>query len=111
MTGISALEKDEPEICENWKEEFELLQGNLSFMAYDSEKNRDLIKLLSAFLYAAYIEHTPLLMAGPFANEFADALSLSATGRSAGVLKLDSQCNLEEYIRQLEATDDTAIVI
>ena len=50
-------------------------------------------------------------MAGPFANEFADALSLSATGRSAGVLKLDSQCNLEEYIRQLEATDDTAIVI
>lgn len=111
MTGISALEKDEPEICENWKEEFELLQGNLSFMAYDSEENRDLIKLLSAFLYAAYIEHTPLLMAGPFANEFADALSLSATGRSAGVLKLDGQCNLEECIRQLEATDDTVIVI
>ncbi len=110
-TGTSAFEKDEPEICENWKEELDLLQGNLSFMALNPGENNDLFKLLSAFLYAAYIQHIPLLVAGPFAHEFADALSLSVTGRSAGVLKLCGQYNLEECIRQLETTDDTVIVI
>lgn len=110
-TGTSAFEKDEPEICENWKEELDLLQGNLSFMALNPGENNDLFKFLSAFFYAAYIQHIPLLVAGPFAHEFADALSLSVTGRSAGVLKLGGQYNLEECIRQLETTDDTVIVI
>lgn len=114
--GISVSEEDEPEICENWKEELDLLQGNLSSMAHDSKENSDstkllLSKLLSAFLYAAYIQHIPLLVAGPFAHEFADVLSLSVTGRSAGVLKLGDQCSLEDCIRQLETTDDTVIVI
>ena len=108
--GISVSEEDEPEVCESWKGELALLQGNLSFMSFDSDESRDLNKLLSAFLYAAYVQNIPLLIAGPYAHEFADAVSLSVAGRYAGILALDGQCNTD-VIKQLETSDDTVIVV
>ena len=100
----------EPEICESWRDELALLQGNLSFMSFDSDESRDLNKLLSAFLYAAYVQNIPLLIAGPYAHEFADAVSLSVAGRYAGILTLDGRCDAD-IIKQLETSGDTVIVI
>ncbi len=109
-TGFSVSEEDEPEICESWKDELALLQGNLSFMSFDSNESRDLNKLLSAFLYAAYVQNIPLLIAGPYAHEFADAVSLSVTGRYAGILTLDGRCDAD-IIKQLKTSDDAVIVV
>lgn len=109
-TGTSVSEENEPEICESWRDELALLQGNLSFMSFDSDESRDLNKLLSAFLYAAYVQNIPLLIAGPYAHEFADAVSLSVAGRYAGILTLDGRCDADT-IKQLETSDDTVIVI
>lgn len=108
--GTSVSEENEPEICESWRDELALLQGNLSFMSFDSDESRDLNKLLSAFLYAAYVQNIPLLIAGPYAHEFADAVSLSVAGRYAGILTLDGRCDADT-IKQLETSDDTVIVI
>lgn len=108
--GISVSEEDEPEVCESWKDELALLQGNLSFMSFDSDESRDLNKLLSAFLYAAYVQNIPLLIAGPYAHEFADAVSLSVAGRYAGILVLDGRCDTD-IIKQLEISDDNVIVV
>lgn len=109
-TGFSVSEEDEPEICASWKDELALLQGNLSFMSFDSNESRDLNKLLSAFLYAAYVQNIPLLIAGPYAHEFADAVSLSVTGRYAGILTLDGRCDAD-IIKQLKTSDDAVIVV
>ena len=79
-------------------------------MSFDSDESRDLNKLLSAFLYAAYVQNIPLLIAGPYAHEFADAVSLSVAGRSAGILALDGRCDTD-VIKQLETSDDTVIVV
>lgn len=108
--GTYVSEENEPEICESWRDELALLQGNLSFMSFDSDESRDLNKLLSAFLYAAYVQNIPLLIAGPYAHEFADAVSLSVAGRYAGILTLDGRCDADT-IKQLETSDDTVIVI
>lgn len=108
--GTYVSEENEPEICESWRDELALLQGNLSFMSFDSDESRDLNKSLSAFLYAAYVQNIPLLIAGPYAHEFADAVSLSVAGRYAGILTLDGRCDADT-IKQLETSDDTVIVI
>ena len=108
--GTSVSEEDEPEICESWKDELALLQGNLSFMSFASDESRALNKLLSAFLYAAYVQNIPLLIAGPYAHEFADAVSLSVAGRHAGILALDGRCDTD-IIKHLETSDDTVIVV
>lgn len=108
--GISVSEEDKPEICECWVDELDLLQRNLNLMSFDSDESRDLNKLLSAFLYAAYVQNIPLLIAGPYAHEFADAVSLSVAGRYAGILALDGRCDTD-IIKQLETSDDTVIIV
>lgn len=108
--GISVSEEDKPEICECWVDELALLQRNLSLMSFDSDESSDLNKLLSAFLYAAYVQNIPLLIAGPYAHEFADAVSLSVAGRYAGILALDGRCDTD-IIKQLETSDDTVIIV
>lgn len=47
---------------------------------------------LAAFLYAACVQKTPLLLAGPDAMEICDAFSLSLYGQTAGVLTCEGSC-------------------
>lgn len=103
----TAQEIGTPEICENWKDMLDLFQGNLQSVF---SVNSELSKLLSAFLYAAYIHRMPLMIAGPYAREFADALSMSVSGKPAGLLDIGTGLDVAR-ISELSDCNDSVIVV
>lgn len=74
----------------DWSETLDTLKENLRRAGLQNGKaNGDStakVNLLSAFLYAAYINHINLLLVGPNAESIANALSFAVTGRSSSVL-------------------------
>lgn len=81
---------EETEEIECWQDEFDLLSQNLA-SAFNVDN--ELCGLLAAFLYSAHMNRVPLLLAGPYGMEMADALSMSVCGKKAGHLELGSECD------------------
>lgn len=105
--SANGYEKDDFEVNESWDDELSLLEGNLqSVLSVDD----GLCCLLSAFLYAAYIQNVPLLIAGPCSLEFANALSASVSGKTAGVLTLSADTDMALIGEIAENTDKVIAV-
>ena len=79
---------DEIELSETWNDELESLAMNLS---QTQAINTDFIGMLSAYLYAAYINKIPLLIAGPAGRDFAEIMSVSLFALGAGHLLLGNE--------------------
>lgn len=79
------LESEELELNHDWAELGDSIRLEL-FEAGVSEKYAD---GLGAFMYAAYINHVPLLLAGPCAHDIADAFSAALFGCLAATLRLE----------------------
>lgn len=88
-TTASAYSEKECFTNESWEDEFDTLCANLS--AYVPDNN--LRKLLTAYLYSAFVNHMPILALGPCGQELTDALSLSIYGKKPGLLVLGSGCD------------------
>ena len=69
----------------DWNELKETIRLEL-FEAGVSEKYAE---GLGTYLYAAYVNHVPLLLAGPCAHDIADAFSAALFGRLAATLRLE----------------------
>ena len=76
------FDSDILEICNSWKDTLVLLSECLE----DAGVSNEYSSSLAAYLYSAYMEHTPLMLAGPNSSSIADALSYTLTGKSAGSL-------------------------
>lgn len=74
---------DNMEGCNSWKDTFELLCDNLQLAGIGSQWTI----MLSSFLYSAYLNRMPLLLAGPNAKAIADALSMTIYGKKVDLLK------------------------
>lgn len=79
------LEPGKLELNHDWAELKDSIRLEL-FEAGVSEKYAD---GLGAFMYAAYINHVPLLLAGPCAHDIADAFSAALFGCLAATLRLE----------------------
>lgn len=74
---------DNMEGCSSWKDTFELLCDNLQLAGVGSQW----AIMLSSFLYSAYLNRMPLLLAGPNTEAIADALSMTIYGKKVDLLK------------------------
>ena len=77
--------------CNDWKDTFSLLQDNLLYAGIDPQWSN----MLSAFLYSAYLNRFPLLLAGPNAEAIAQALSITVCGKKVDILTCCGELNKE----------------
>ncbi len=90
----------------DWNELKETIRLEL-FEAGVSEKYAE---GLGTYLYAAYVNHVPLLLAGPCAHDIADAFSAALFGRLAATLRLEGNyCT--SIVEQCLSSEETVIVI
>lgn len=71
---------DDTDCINDWQEAIETLSGELHEAGVDRKYNR----AFAAFLYSAYINRVPILMAGPNGEDIADAFSVSLFGKTVG---------------------------
>ncbi len=79
---------EEVEVADSWEDEFNTIYQNLSSTF---SVKPELNELLTAFLYAAHIHRSPILIAGPAGEDFAEIMALSIGGDGAGKLILGSE--------------------
>lgn len=72
-----------------------------------SSKYRD---SLAAYMYSAYLTHTPLLLAGPCGKSIANAFSSALNARLAGVLNCSNPFD-SEAIKEVINSKDNVVVI
>ena len=80
-SGITIL-SEQVEEYEDWKDLIDNLSDNLEKAGVCSKHS----KSFAAFLFSAYLNQLPLLLAGPNAMEIADAFSVTINGNTAGTL-------------------------
>lgn len=81
--GTAYQNTDAMEQCSSWKDTLVLLWDNLQLAGVGSQW----IGMLSSFLYSAYLNRMPLLLAGPNAEAIANALSMTIYGKRVDILK------------------------
>lgn len=95
--------ENEIEVAQTWRDEYELLFDNLS----SSSEVVEFCDILAAFLYAAHINHIPILIAGPDGRNIADSLAMSLYATGAGCLTVGNTCDyaiagrVEQYNEQI----------
>lgn len=95
--------EDEIEMVQTWRDEYELLFDNLS----SGSEVVEFCDILAAFLYAAHINHVPILIAGPDGRNIADSLAMSLYATGAGCLTVGNTCDyaiagrVEQYNEQI----------
>lgn len=100
------LNKDLLDENTSWHNTIETLQNELSEVGV----GEDHVQKLACFLYASYLNHQPLLLAGPHGSLIADAFSASLCGKTAGVLDCDANIS-PDTLRETESSDDQIVVI
>lgn len=101
-----ALPMEELEPDKNWREQ----QNTIMYELTEAGVSEKYAAGLAAYMYAAYVNHIPLLLAGPGAREIADAFSAALFGRLAGTLRLDDDYHISA-IEQLLSCEDQVIAI
>ena len=101
------LPMEELELNHDWTE----LKETIRFELFEAGVSETYAEALGAYMYAAYVNHVPLLLAGPCARDIADAFSVALFGCLAATLRLEGnysnsiveQClNSEEKIIAIE---------
>lgn len=100
------LPLEELEVSRNWPE----LKETIRFELFEAGVSERYAEGLGAYMYAAYINHVPLLLAGPCAHDIADAFSVALFGRLAATLKLEGNyCT--SIMEQISDSGEKVIVI
>lgn len=101
------LPMEELELNHDWTE----LKETIRFELFEAGVSERYAEALGTYMYAAYVNHVPLLLAGPCARDIADAFSAALFGCLAATLRLEGnysnsvvdQClNSEEKIIAIE---------
>ncbi len=85
----------------DWKETIETLRLELTEAGVAEEHSTG----LASFLYAAFINRTPILLAGPYGGSIADAFSSALFGKTAEKLDCSAPYHSEIYKEINESTD------
>ena len=90
ITGAVFLEGEhlpiqELELNHDWIE----LKETIRFELFEAGVSERYAEALGAYMYAAYVNHVPLLLAGPCARDIADAFSAALFGCLAATLRLE----------------------
>lgn len=100
------LPEGELEQNSDWNE----LKDTIRLELFEAGVSEKYSEGLSAYLYAAYVNHVPLLLAGPCAHDIADAFSVALSGRLAATLRLEGNyCT--SIVEQCLSSEETVIVI
>lgn len=105
---LDGSEKDanKLEINNNWKELLSTIQAELREAGVGDSG----VIGLSALLYSAFINRTPVLLAGPNGREIATAFSLAVYGRTPAVLKCMGDL-IPRAVKQCEESETEIVVI
>lgn len=90
---------EEVEVCENWMETLDLLQTNLQLAGV----RKEWLRWFSSFLYSAFYNGMPLLLAGPNAEAIANAISLTIFGKTVSHLKCHGEMDTSLLTAYVEA--------
>ncbi len=94
------------EECTTWDDTILLLENNLQQVGVAKQW----LTLLAGFLYAAWFHKTDILLAGPNSKQIVDALAVSVTGKSAGILACTGDVDMEAVLRAEESGDSIIAV-
>ena len=100
--------RDESELETNndWRELLDTIQTELLEAGVAKEKSLG----LSGVLYAAYINRTPVLLAGPNSHEIANAFSLALYGCTPASLRCSGDINTEDLQKCQESSADVVVI-
>ncbi|WP_295361406.1 hypothetical protein [uncultured Pseudoramibacter sp.] len=76
--------------CANWSDMCSILKENFGIAGVDENENSILTGFVS-YLYAAYLNEIPVLLAGPNAKNIADAFSAAVYGKTADRFNCEGQ--------------------
>lgn len=94
------------EINNNWQDLLSTVQAELR----EAGVGESSVIGLSALLYSAFINHTPLLLAGPNGRDIATAFSLAVHGRTPAVLQCIGDL-VSSAVKQCEESETETVVI
>ncbi len=103
-SGSTYDEEEDIESCSDWEDTRLLLQDNLQLAGVGEQWS----EMLSAFLYSAYINSMPILLAGPNAQAIASALSLTVRGKTLDLLKCCGDQN-SDVVSEYEKSELAAV--
>ncbi len=100
------LSEEDAEISNSWENTIGILEAEL----LEAGVSDDLCHQFAAFLYAAYENNINLLLAGPFGESIANALSSVISLSNAGVLFCNGDWSNESVEALLNSEDDIIII-
>lgn len=92
--------------CDSWKEILESVEDELAEAGIANTYRFS----FGAFLYSAYKNQASLLLAGPNGESIANAFSIGAFGKTAGVLECFGAYNKEAIDHMLQSEDEVVII-
>ncbi|WP_315444173.1 hypothetical protein [uncultured Selenomonas sp.] len=105
---VSGRKTDEaPQMNQSWEEVCDTLGFELKEAGVAPEYTRS----LAAYLYAAYLEHIPLLLTGPNADSIADTVSASLFGRTCGKLECTGSFDANTVSSCLQSEDSVIKIV
>lgn len=105
---VSGRKTDEaPQMNQSWEEVCDTLGFELKEAGIASEYTRS----LAAYLYAAYLEHIPLLLTGPNTDSIADTVSASLFGRTCGKLECTGSFDANIVSNCLQSRDNIIKIV
>ncbi len=105
VSGIE-LNSDDLEIASTWMDMLSTISSELIEAGVASKLSLP----LAAYMYAAYITKSPLLMVGPNANAIADAFSGAVFGKLAGTLECTENYN-SRSVEDCHSSEDLVVKI
>ncbi len=100
------LNTDDLEVASTWSDMLNTISGELIEAGVASKLSLP----LAAYMYAAYITKSPLLMVGPNANAIADAFSGAVFGKLAGTLECTENYN-SRSVEDCHSSEDLVVKI
>ena len=101
------LNAAELENLEDWKQALNLIHDNL----LDAGVANRYAEALAAYLYASFLNRTPVLLAGPGSTEITEAFSLSLFGKRAGVLACEESYSQKTADECLNSGDEIVRIV
>ena len=93
--------------CDDWKD----LLNHLSEQLVKAGVCKKYSDSFAAFLFSAYLNQFPLLLAGPNAMEIADAFSVTMNGNTAGTLYCKADISYHDIDRILKNDDEIIKIV
>ena len=96
------ISENEVEAVAIWQELIDILEEELS----EAGIMDDFVRGMATYLYAAYLNKMPILLAGPCGESIANAFSMAMYGKTAGILNCNNEYKSDEISRILDGEDE-----